>query len=102
MNIEEQRSFVQQSIEKIRTSLLDLTRRNRLLNFRMGARSLTIVDELPNQVFDHLVNEGKPMTLKPVAEPDLFEESPEAGVEQTETSSEPTGHREHGDVNSPK
>jgi len=74
LSSERLKDYVRQSIEKIRTSLLDLSRRNRLLNFKASARSLTIVDELPNQVLKQLVHEGKSMTLVPMLEPDLLTE----------------------------
>jgi len=53
---------------RIREKLLDLSPRNRLLNFRETTQSLRIVDELPRQVFDVLVNEQKPMAFKPIRE----------------------------------
>ena len=49
--------------EDIRPKLLDLTNRNRLLNFRYTSRCMRIVDEQPGQVFDYLVKQGKPMTF---------------------------------------
>ena len=49
-------------LEKMRKSLLDLTRRNRLLNFRsQGRGSLRIVDELPEEVWRIVVDEGQAM-----------------------------------------
>lgn len=48
-------------LERIRRALLDLTRRNRLLNFKSvrGRVSLQIVDEVPEEVFRLLVGEGR-------------------------------------------
>jgi hypothetical protein len=63
-------SDVGQSLNRIRKKLLDLSRRNRLLNYRAGSRSLTTVDELPNQVFKMLVTEGQTMYFVPLPEPD--------------------------------
>ncbi len=51
-----------QLLDRMRRSLLDLTRRNRLLNFKgTGRTSLAIVDELPAEVFRLLAAEGKTM-----------------------------------------
>jgi hypothetical protein len=52
------------SLDRIRKKLLDLSRRNRLLNFRAGNRSLHIVDELPDEVFKRLVVAEKTMHFK--------------------------------------
>ena len=42
-------------LEKSRKKLLDTSRRNRLLNFKETARDVAIVDEMPDNVFKHLV-----------------------------------------------
>lgn len=56
-------------LERIRARLLDLTNRNRLLNFRHTLRSsLAIVGALPDTLFDTLI-EGNALTFKPVPEP---------------------------------
>jgi Protein of unknown function (DUF4011) len=55
-------------LERIRARLLDLTNRNRLLNFRHTLRSrssLAIVGVLPDALFDNLI-EGDSVTFKPV------------------------------------
>lgn len=53
-----------QVLERMRRALLDLTRRNRLLNFKgTGRTSLEIVDELPAEVFHRLAVDGKTMQL---------------------------------------
>lgn len=49
--------LVAQYLEKLRLRLLDLSGRNRLLNFKFSERSRTqvrLVDELPDQVFEKL------------------------------------------------
>ena len=56
--------------EKIRKELLDLRNNNPLLNFNFN-RALTIVDELPNQIFEELSKE-KVFYLKEV--PDASEQ----------------------------
>ena len=57
-------------LERIRTRLLDLTNRNRLLNFRHSPRSsLSLVGVLPDTLFETLI-EGYSVTFKSVPEPD--------------------------------
>lgn len=57
-------------LERIRTRLLDLTNRNRLLNFRHTPRSsLSVVGVLPDNLFETLI-EGDSVTFKSVPEPD--------------------------------
>src|SRR5436190_11712432 len=57
-------------LEKLRARLLDLTNRNRLLNFRhSNASSLRIVDADLNAVFARLIN-GEEIPFRPVPEPD--------------------------------
>jgi len=57
-----------ESIERIRRQLLDLSRRNRLLNYRASRLSVHIIDEQPDQVFDYLVNQGKSILFEPLPE----------------------------------
>lgn len=57
-------------LEKIRTRLLDLTNRNRLLNFRHSAgSSLRVVDADLNSVFRRLMD-GEKLAFVPVPEPE--------------------------------
>lgn len=59
-------SGVKEQLEEARRNLLDMTLRNKLLNFKEYKRStVTIVDEIPAEVFDRLVFEGKPMNFLP-------------------------------------
>ena len=58
-----------ETLENIRKRLLDTTRRNRLINFRLNQKDcLRVVDELPDQLFDVLID-GKSMSFLPVPEP---------------------------------
>lgn len=58
-------------LEKIRARLLDLTNRNRLLNFRhTSASSIRIVDTDLDTVFARLIN-GEEIPFRPVPEPNL-------------------------------
>lgn len=65
------------TLEKLRLRLLDLTARNRLINFRHTGKSLRIIDELPDQLVETLLS-GTEMLFLPVPEP-THEESIEAG-----------------------
>lgn len=57
-------------LESLRTRLLDLTNRNRLLNFRhSSASSLRVVDVNLDEIFRSLVN-GEKLEFVPVPEPD--------------------------------
>ncbi|MEE9116402.1 MAG: DUF3320 domain-containing protein [Thermoplasmata archaeon] len=57
---------VERQLEAARQNLLDLTMRNRLLNYRpTKARTLRVVDEIPREVYDILVLEEKEMGFLP-------------------------------------
>src|ERR1700712_2414806 len=56
----------------LREKLLDLTRRNRMLSYTLGARSrrsLQIVDAVPNTVFRSLIDQSLSLELSPLDEP---------------------------------
>lgn len=56
-------------LEELRLKLLDLTARNKLLNFRHTAtNSLRAVDELPGQLFQRLLD-GRKLELDPLPKP---------------------------------
>lgn len=58
-----------EGLKKIRKRLLDLTPRNRLLNFRHSKRSsLRVVNELPDELFKRLMDHQS-FIFKPVPEP---------------------------------
>ena len=65
---------ISKALQDIRVKLLDLSKRNRLLNFRNNRFSIRIVDELPSQVFDYLVRNGKSMTFLHLPQQDELEE----------------------------
>lgn len=59
----------EEGLEHIRQRLLDLTLRNRLLNFRHTKRSsLRVIDEIPNQLYCALTK-GRKLTFIPLPEP---------------------------------
>lgn len=67
---------VEAGLEKMRRRLLDLTKRNRLLNYRYSKKgSLRVVDELPNQLFQLLVD-GKELSFKAVSRPTEWRRRP--------------------------
>jgi len=59
-------SSVKKELEVARHKLLDLTMRNRLLNFRPSkARTIRVVGEIPREVYDRLVIQEKKMEFRP-------------------------------------
>ncbi|MBL4660915.1 MAG: DUF4011 domain-containing protein [Alcanivoracaceae bacterium] len=52
----EETEFFETTLERSRQKLLDLTRRNRLLNFREGVKDIAIIDEMADLVFEDLVS----------------------------------------------
>lgn len=69
-DLEEPVSDSPESLEKLRSRLLDLSARNRLLNFShaRSKRFARIIDELPDQLFESLTSELT-MRFAPVPEP---------------------------------
>ena len=89
-----EQQVIQQKLEAARRELLDLTGRNRLLNTqRSNTRSsrLEIVDEKSQEVFRHLVGEGKAMSFLPGIDPDE-----EPGGETEQDFSVPSPHEGEG------
>ncbi len=70
MNSEEVSELTQKALLKVRQKLLDLSKRNRLLNFKETVRSIRIIDELPDQVFSTLVTETRSIAIIPSQEHD--------------------------------
>lgn len=57
---------VEQELEISRKRLLDLTMRNRLLNYRPAkSKTLKIIDEVPAEVYEILVQNERQMEFKP-------------------------------------
>jgi very-short-patch-repair endonuclease len=72
-------------LERLRTRLLDLTLRNRLLNFRYSAKSvIRVIDEVPSILFAKLISDRR-MVFAPIPEPQL-----ESYVEDDESISTET------------
>ena len=58
--------------EALRERLLDLSLRNRMLNYRMSEKSksqLRIVEEIPERVYKRLVHEERGLRIQPLPEP---------------------------------
>lgn len=70
--------LVRQGLEELRRKLLDLTNRNPLLSFKFSdrsRRSIRIVDEVPDQLYERLVDEQTPTKLYFVGLPDPPDEA---------------------------
>jgi very-short-patch-repair endonuclease len=82
------RARVEHSIEAWKRKLLDLSRRNRLLHFRpTRVSTVTVLDELPAEVFRHLWVERRAMRLRAV--PDRAPQAAGGGNEVGWDESEP-------------
>lgn len=69
MSVGTPESFALDSLEALRRRLLDLSARNRLLNFPHGrAGNVRVIDELPNELRRMLLSEEEPR-IEPVPEP---------------------------------
>ena len=78
---------VRASIENWKRKLLDLTKRNRALNFKVSKVStVTIMDELAAEVFRQLYLQAKPMRFQAVPDEDETQQSKTAKSETESTS----------------
>lgn len=69
ITIDENQNFAFDSLNSIRNRLLDLTGRNRLLNFRHGRSGfIRVIDEMPDQLASNILD-GLQFTFIPVNEP---------------------------------
>lgn len=69
MNEAQSNNAALKALENLRLRLLDLTARNRLINFRHTKKgSLRIIDELPGQLVETLLAETE-MRFQPISEP---------------------------------
>ena len=69
---------IDRQLQAARQRLLDLTMRNRLLNFRPTKRkTIQVVDEIPREVFDILVLQEKMLTFRaaPLEQQDAADDS---------------------------
>jgi len=71
MDNENSNSIVREGLESLRKRLLDLSKRNKLLNFRHSNKSsLRVVDELPDELFRRLTVQEAKLAFKPVPDPE--------------------------------
>ena len=56
---------IEVKIGALRKNLLDLTMRNKLLNFKPQVRSIRVVDEIPTEIYQLMVLEDKKMQFIP-------------------------------------
>ncbi|MDO6564393.1 DUF4011 domain-containing protein [Amphritea sp. 1_MG-2023] len=67
--VEKANDFSYESLESLRKRLLDLTGKNRLLNFRYSkAGEIRVIDELPDQLHEFLISDRR-LNFEPVPEP---------------------------------
>lgn len=64
---------INQKLQSSRKELLDIGLRNNMLNFRKTAKTLTVIDELSEEVFSILYRQDKAMTFAPMARNKLLE-----------------------------
>lgn len=80
---------IAQELERFRKRLLDLTANNRLLNYRKSrTKTLQIVNELPNEIYDRLVSRGGAFRFL-AKEKDPIDGPLLGGVSSTEEQTEP-------------
>ena len=56
---------IEVKIGALRKNLLDLTMRNKLLNFKPQAKSIRVVDEIPTEIYQLMVLEDKKLRFMP-------------------------------------
>jgi len=85
--IEETEDPVKSKLDSARLDLLDLSLRNKLLNYRpLKTKGVEIIDEIPIQIIRILVNEGRSMSFLPIPEEEQ-EESDQQALFQEEQDS---------------
>lgn len=77
-------SGISQKLQSSRKELLDIGLRNNMLNFRRTAKTLMVVDELSEEVFNILYRQQKGMTFAPMARKKLAELAKVAKPEEAE------------------
>ncbi len=79
----EETVFFEKTLERSRQKLLDLTRRNRLLNFREGVKDIAIIDEMADLVFEDLTNKEIQFSFSAL-EPEQQDDSIEQEIDKRE------------------
>ncbi|HCI6029484.1 TPA: DUF4011 domain-containing protein [Klebsiella quasipneumoniae subsp. quasipneumoniae] len=75
---------INQKLQSSRKELLDIGLRNNMLNFRKTAKTLMVVDELAEEVFNILYRQDKTMTFSPISRKKLEELAEKEGGEDEE------------------
>jgi len=75
--------IVGETLQRVRRKLLDVTRRNTLLNFRETRRTIRVIDELPDETFHRLVVDGTPMKLLPFDPPEELDQTTSINIDPT-------------------
>src|SRR3990167_1151292 len=75
---------ISQKLQSSRKELLDIGLRSNMLNFRKTAKTLMVVDELSEEVFNILYRQEKAMTFAPMAAKKLAELARAARPEESE------------------
>ena len=94
-------STVSQKLQSSRKELLDIGLRNNMLNFRKTAKTLMVVDELSEEVFNILYRQDKAMTFAPMSSKKLAELAktarPEGGEAESASDAELLHELDHLD-----
>lgn len=90
MTIHNTSKILDEKITTWKNKLIDLSRRNRLLNFRSTkATTIKIVDEIPSEVFKSLVINSDSFHFLPKEEKGLFNQSESESTEEPKVDSYP-------------
>lgn len=83
-SIDEKGQIVTATLERVRRKLIDVSRRNNLINFRETRRTIRMIDELPDETFRLLVSEGKLLEFLPLEprQQELFGKDKEENLRQ--------------------
>jgi hypothetical protein len=74
-------------LRKIRSRLLDLTRNNRLLNYKYTKQSLRFIDKSPDLLYRQILNGDSGLRIQAIPEPDVDNFSPEEVTKYEQLSS---------------
>ena len=72
------------ALAQVRQNLLDLSRRNPLLNYRETKKTIKIIDEQPGFTYKYLVSDLKAMTFLPLEEGEGEDEVSESAYSKEE------------------
>ena len=69
--LEQDFAVISERLDRDRESLLDLSPRNPMLNYRtLKARGVEVVNQDPQRIYDELVAEGRSMSFLPSSSPE--------------------------------